>query len=58
MRYLVKCLGHGVFILVFYFSNNIILICLTSDCFIDKLKLGDTFKSHVIAPYLRLPVDF
>ena len=26
--------------------------------YIYKLKLGDPFKSHEIAPYLRLPVDF
>ena len=42
---------------MFYMAYDIILICLTGDCFIYKLKFGDPFKSHEIAPYLRLPVD-
>ena len=43
VRYLVKCLGHSAFILEFYISFDIILICLTGDCFINKLKLRDPF---------------
>ena len=43
VRYLVECLGHSAFILEFYISFDIILICLTDDCFINKLKLRDPF---------------
>ena len=42
---LVECLGHNAFTLEFYIDFDIILICLTSDCFINKLKLRDPFKS-------------
>ena len=58
MRYLVECLGHRAFILVIHIAYNIILICLTGDCSIYKLKLGDPFKTHDLATYLQLPVDF
>ena len=46
MRYLVQCLGYSAFILEFYIAIDIILICLTGDCFINKLKMRDTFKSY------------
>ena len=46
---LVECLGYSAFLLVFYIAYDIILICLTGDCFIYKLKLRDPFKSHEIA---------
>ena len=46
MRYLVECLGYGAFILEFYIAFGIILICLTGDCFIIKLKLRDPIKSY------------
>ena len=36
---------------------DIILICLTGDCFINKLKLRDPFKSYEIVPSTT-PVDF
>ena len=38
MRYVVECLGLNAFILEFYMVFDIILICLTGDCFINKLK--------------------
>ena len=57
MRYLVECLGYSAFILVFYIAIDIILICLTGDCFIYKLKLRDPFKSYEIVPS-KTPVDF
>ena len=44
MRYLVECLGHNAFMLDFYIAFDIILVCLTGDCFINKLKLIDPFK--------------
>ena len=50
MRYLVECLGHSAFILEFYIAFDIILICLTGDCFINKLKLRDPFKRYEIVP--------
>ena len=50
MRYLVECLGHSAFILEFYIAFDIILICLTGDCFINKLKLRDLFNSYEIVP--------
>ena len=43
VRYLVECLGHSALILEFYISFDIILICLTGDRFINKLKLRDPF---------------
>ena len=44
MRYLVEWLGYsGAFILEFYVAFDIILICLTGDCFINELKLRDPF---------------
>ena len=46
MRYLVECLGYSAFILEFYIAFDIILICLTGDCFINKLKLRDPIKSY------------
>ena len=54
MRYFVECLGYSAFILEFYIAFDIILICLTGDCFINKLKLRDLFKSYKIAPSIRL----
>ena len=50
MRHLVECLEHGAFILEFYIAFDIILICLNGDCFINTLKLRDTFKSYEIVP--------
>ena len=50
VRYLVECLGHGAFILEFIFAFDIILICLIGDCFINKLKFRDPFKSYEIVP--------
>ena len=43
VRYLVEWLRHSAFILKFYIAFDIILICLTCDCFINKLKLRDPF---------------
>ena len=51
-------LVYSTFILVFYIDYDIILICLTGDCFIYMFKLWESFKSHEIAPYLRLLADF
>ena len=45
MRYLDECLGQSAFILEFYIAFDIIMICLIGDCFINKLKLRDPFKS-------------
>ena len=41
---------YSAFILEFYIAFDIILICLTGDCFVNKLKLRDPFKSYEIAP--------
>ena len=54
MRYLVECLGYGAFILEFYIAFDITLICLIGDCFINKLKLRDPFKTYEIVPSIRL----
>ena len=54
VRYLVERLGHSAFILEFYIAFDVILICLTGDCFINKLKLRDPFKSYKIVPSIRL----
>ena len=54
MRYLVECLGYSAFKLVFYIAFDIILICLTGDCFINKLKLRDPIKSYEIVPSIQL----
>ena len=54
MRYLVECLGHNAFMLDFYIDFDIILVCLTGDCFINKFKLIDPFKSYEIVPSIRL----
>ena len=54
MRYFVECLGHSAFILEFYIAFDIMLICLTGDCFINKLNLRDPFKSYEIVPSIRL----
>ena len=54
VRYLVECLGHSAFILEFYIAFDIILICLTGDCFINKLKFRDPYKSNEIVPSIRL----
>ena len=47
-------LGYSAFILELYIAFDIILICLTGDCFINKLKLRDPFKSYEIVPLIRL----
>ena len=49
MRYLVECLwggggGYSAFILEFYIAFDIILICLTGDCFINKLSSETPLK--------------
>ena len=54
MHYLVECLGYSAFILEVYIALDIILICLTGDCFINKLKLRDPIKSYEIVPLIRL----
>ena len=54
MLYLVECLVHSAFILEFYIAFDIIMICLTGDCFINKLKLRDPFKRYEIVPSVRL----
>ena len=54
VRYLVECLGYSAFILEIYIAFDIILICLTGVCFINKLKLRDPFKSYKIVPSIRL----
>ena len=54
VRYLVEWLRHSAVILEFYIAFDIILICLTGDCFIKKLKLRDPFKSYEIVPSIRL----
>ena len=54
MRYLVECLEYSTFIMEFYIAFDIILICLFVDCFINKLKLIDPFKSDKKVPSLRL----
>ena len=41
----------------FYIIYEIILICLSVDGSIYKLKLRDTFRRHKITPTLWLPVD-
>ena len=51
MRYLVDSLVHSAFKLEFYIAFDIILICLTGDCFINKLKLRDS-------PLNTTPKDF
>ena len=50
MRHLVECLGYSAFILEIYIAFDIILICLTGDSFINKLKLRDRIKSYEIVP--------
>ena len=54
VRYLVECLGYSAFILEIYIAIDIILMCLTGDYFINKLKLSDPFKSYKIVPSIRL----
>ena len=54
MLYLVECLGHSAFILQFCIAFDIILICLTGDCYISKLKLRDPLKRYEIVPSIRL----
>ena len=54
VRYLVECLGHSAFILELYIAFDIILICLTGDCFINMLKLRVAFKRYEIVPSIRL----
>ena len=54
MHYLVECLEYSTFIMAFYIVFYIILICLIVDCFINKLKLIDPFKSYEIVPSIRL----
>ena len=54
MRYLVECLGYSTFILEFYIAIDIILICLSGDCSITKLKFRDPYKSYEIVPSIGL----
>ena len=54
MCYLVESLRYSAFILEFYIAFDIILICLTGDCFINKLKLRDPFRSYKIVSSIRL----
>ena len=54
MGYLVECFGYSAFILEFYIVFDSILICLTGDSFINKLKLRDPFKSYEKVPSIRL----
>ena len=54
MCYLVECLRYSAFIFELYIAIDIILICLTGRCFINKLKLRDPFKSYEIVPLTRL----
>ena len=53
MRYHVECLGYSAFILEFYIALYIVLICLTGDCFINKLNLRERDSS-----LNTTPVDF
>ena len=48
MQGALSCLGHSAFILEFYTAFDIILICLTGDCFINRFKLRDPSKSYEI----------
>ena len=50
VSYIVEFLGYSAFILEFYIASDIILIDLTGDFFINKLKLRDPFKSYEIVP--------
>ena len=54
MCYLVECLGYSAFILEFYIAFDIILICVTGNCFINEVKLRDPFKRYEIVPSKRL----
>ena len=49
MRYLVECLGHSAFIFEFYIAFDI-MICLTGDCFINKLNLRTPLKVTRYSP--------
>ena len=53
MRYHVECLGYSAFILEVYVALYIVLICLTGDCFINKLNLRERDS-----PLNTTPVDF
>ena len=53
MRYHVECLGYSAFILEFYIALYIVLICLTGDCFMNKLNLRERDS-----PLNMTPVDF
>ena len=53
MRYHVECLGCSAFILEVYVALYIVLICLTGDCFINKLNLRERDS-----PLNTTPVDF
>ena len=46
----------GAYLLYYlrYIAFENILICLTGDCFINKLKLRDPIKSYTIVPSIRL----
>ena len=58
MRYIVECLGHSAFVLEFYIAFDIIMICLTCDCFINKLKLRDPLLKLRDSPLNTTPVEF
>ena len=47
MRYLVECLGYSALGLEFYVAFDVILTCITGDCFINKLF---PIKSYEIVP--------
>ena len=61
VRYIVEWLRYSAFILEFNIAFDIILICVTGDCFINKLKLRDPFKSTRYSPQYGssgfLPID-
>ena len=50
VSYILDASGQGSIIMEFYIVCEIILICLSVDCSIYKLKMRDTFRRHEIAP--------
>ena len=52
MRYLVEGLGHSALILEFCIAFDIILICLTGDCFISKLKAAYSVTMNIFRKIL------
>ena len=49
---------YSAFVLEFYIAFDIILICFTGDCFINKLKLRDPIKKLRNSPLNSPPVGF